>query len=194
MKNMLIAGTLAGIMVLSAAASMAQRGSGRDRDGRDQGQQGTIDYNDLSRRNTARTEREDKKEKEAEAAKKKAEEEKRRAEREKRGSEDAKNRGAATGTTTLGAKATTDSKEAAKKTAGKPGTPGKATQPVNTGGSADPTSKEVTQVMLDAVKTQTVNFDVEEAKKNPDVILLNAPKFDPTERTRAGDAGIAAPL
>lgn len=192
MKKQLMTGALAGLMLVSAGIGQAQRG--RDRDARDQSQQGTIDYSDLSRRNTARTEREDRKEKEAEAAKKKAEEEKRRAEREKRGSEDSKNRGTASGTTTMQARGTTGSKEAAKKTAAKPGTPGRATQPVNTGGSTDPTTKEVTEVMLSAVKTQTVNFDVEAAKNDPDVILLNPPQFDSTKRTRAGDAGIAAPL
>jgi hypothetical protein len=181
------------------------RDSGRDsarssaRDGvRGQATTTNFNYNDISQRKTRQTEREAKQKKDAEEAKKKAEEEKRnkeRADRMKKWEEDrAKRNGTSTaGSTSAGSKSTSGTRTASGGQRG--GEKGKnATAPKTTGGSYDPTTREVTEVMLDAIKTQHVNFDPEEAAQKPSVILLNAPTVDPKERKRAADFGIAQPL
>ncbi len=169
------------------------------------GQRGIVDrsgsgnYEDISQRKTRSTEREDRKKKEAEEAKKKAEEEKRRDERRKRYEEENNRRNGdnkpATGMSSSNNRSTTGSKTANNRNNRGPGkNAGAATQPVTAGGGTDPTTQEVNEVILNSVKTQKVDFDVEAARKNPDIILLNEPKFDPSDRVRAGDTGMAQPL
>lgn len=154
-----------------------------------------IDYRDISQRNTQRTEREARQKKEAEAARKKAEEEKKRKEREERMQrwrEDRNrrdDRGNASSKEASG-KATEVGKAGDRR---KPGEP--ASAPVTTGGSYDPTTRQVTEVMLDAVKTQEVKFSRAEAAEDPSIILLNEPRHNPEERKRATDfIGIGRPL
>lgn len=179
-----------------ASGSYAQRESGRGNRGSRSGagennsHSGVIDYKDLSERNTLRTEREDRKKKAEEEAKKKAEEAKKKAEAQKRQQGDQDKRNGKTATTMTSSRGTSGTK-----TASRPGAAGsRATKPVNAGGGTDPTLREVTEVMLDAVKTQKVQFDPEKAKTEPGMLLLNEPRFDETQRTRAVDQGIGQPL
>jgi hypothetical protein len=152
---------------------------------------GAGGYEDISKRQTRNTEREDRKKREAEEAKKKAEEEKRREERRKRYEAESGRKEPAKGMST-----TTGSKDMGqgRKGPGRGAPKGGATQPVTAGGSTDPTSQEVNEVILNSVKTRRVDFDANAAKRNPTIILLNKPKFDPSDRVRAGDTGIAQPL
>lgn len=152
-----------------------------------------FNYQDISQRNTQRTEREARQKKEAEEAKKKAEEERKKKEREDRMKRWRDSRGDRD-----------DDKKSSKESAGKatqigksadrkkPGEP--ASAPVTTGGSYDPTTRQVTEVMLDAVKTQEVKFSRVEAADDPSIILLNEPRHNPEERKRAADFGIGKPL
>lgn len=183
-------GALAVVMLLAGLVSSgwSQRGV-VDRTG-------TGAYEDISKRNTRSNEREERKKKEAEEARKKAEDEKRREERRKRYEAEKKERGEQQpGVTTTGSRKTTGTKSAAvprgKPTASRGAA---ATQPVTAGGSTDPTTEEVNEVILNAVKTRTVEFDVDKAKKSKSIILLNEPKYDAKDRIRAGDTGIAQPL
>lgn len=192
MKTTLMTGFLAAMVLLGTYNAQAQRNgdaraeraaSGR---GGVSSSNGVINYQDNSSRNTLKTERDDRKKKAEEEAKKKAEEDKRRKEREEREKRwnDMRNGGR----TGMQSGSTTGSKTAAK--AG----PGRATKPDNKGGSSDPTTREVNEVMLEAVKTQTVNFDPAEAKSKPGILLLNSPKFDGTKRLRAGEKPLVEPL
>lgn len=173
-------------------------------------QRGVINYEDLSQRKTQRTDRDARKKedaKKADDAKKKADEDQRRDERRKRYEEErnkdskddkkpadpAKNTASAkpmgaTGSAADAMKAAIAAR-AARKTGGKAGG-----QPGAAGSGSDPTGREVTEVMLDAVRTQTVEFSVETAKEDPGMIMLNPPKFTPTERVRAGDSAMGQPL
>jgi penicillin-binding protein 1A len=171
----------------------SQRGTRGSRDtsaNRNGSKSGVIDYRDISERNTQKTARDDKKEKAAEEAKKKAEEEKRHAERQKRYEQDKQQREGGKATSMSSSGGTSGTKTASRNPKGG----GHATKPVNAGGSTDPTTREVTEVMLEAVKTQTVHFDPAKAKDDPGMLILNAPRYDSTKRVRAGDAGIASPL
>ena len=200
MRKLIGVALLAGLMCLPAGVGWGQRTVGRDtgRDaGRDTGRgasSGVINYSDLSSRQTRRTDREDRQKKEAEEAKKKAEEqrrEKERADRMKRWQDERGQRPGGSTTASSNNRQTTGSRTAGNNPNGR----GKsATAPVTTGGSYDPTTREVTEVMLDAIKTRHVQFDPEEARENPSMILLNAPRSDPNQRRRATDTGIARPL
>lgn len=178
---------LAGLFIVSPQPTYAQSGVIK------------FDYQDPSQRKTRRTEREDRQKKEAEEAKKKAEEAKRNKEREERMKrwqderakrDDGKSKQG--GTTTASGHPAQGS--------GKPGAPqtakgaNSAAMPKTAGGNTDPTTREVTEVMLDAIKTQHVNFDLKEARDNPSVILLNPPQTDPSQRRRAAEGSIAQPL
>ena len=203
MNGKLTMSFLAALVVLGVSGVGAQRTSGRDNgSNRETGRgsnrsgvsssNGVINYQDTSKRNTQSTERDERKKKAEEEAKKKAEEEKRRAERDKRNGNDQQKATSMVSSTRAGNGNTSGSRNAQ---GGKPGS-GPATKPVNAGGSTDPTTQDVTAVMLNAVRTQTVDFDPAKAKEEPGIMLLNAPKFDGTKRTRAGAGGgsIAQPL
>lgn len=156
---------------------------------------GTGAYEDISKRNTRSNEREERKKKEAEEARKKADEEKRREDRRKRYETENERRDQARGMTTTGSKETTGTKTAAAPRDRPNANRGAAaTQPATAGGSTDPTTQEVNEVILNAVKTRTVEFDVDNAKKSKGIILLNEPKYDAKDRIRAGDTGMAQPL
>lgn len=167
-----------------------------------QAQSGIVkfDYQDPSQRRTQRKEREDRQKKAADEAKKKAEEAKRQQERaermrqwqERNRRDDNRSGGPGQGNAAGNNRTTTGTAAGARQT-GNNRRP-TATLPTTVGGSYDPTTREVTEVMLDAIKTQHVQFDPEEAANKPGVLLLNKPQADPAARTRAVDTGIAHPL
>ena len=183
-------GFAAALVTLCLTGSWAQRSSerGSGRSGGSRGgvssNNGVINFQETNKRNTQKTERDDRKKKEEEERKKKEEEEKRRKEREARWGGNNNNKPAIT----MGNNRSTSG----SKTAGKGGGP--ATKPVNAGGSSDPTLRDVTSVMYDAVKTQRVDFDPVKAKNTPGILLLNAPRNTEADRIRAGEASIAEPL
>lgn len=152
--------------------------------------QGTLDYQDPSKRKSQSNMREDREKKEAEA-KKKADEAKKKDERRKHYEDEKKRRDEARNGKDKASKdnkGTSDSKSAdAKKRKG-------AKSPDSAGGSSDPTLSDVTEVMLNAVKTRTVHFDPDKAKNDPGIILLNQPKFNTKDRVRAGDFGVGEEL
>lgn len=158
-------------------------------------QQGLLDYQDPSQRRTRRSDREDRQKREAEEAKKKAEEERRRKEREDRRNrwQQDRDRRDGRGVQTSGNdRGTTRSGQ--NRSAGRERERGPATAPVTSGAGSELTTREVTEVMLDAIKTRHVQFDPQEARENPGMILLNAPKSDPAERKRAAESVVAQPL
>lgn len=178
MRQQMMASVLAVAMAMGAAPVWSQTG--------------VINYEDISKRKTRSTEREDRKKREAEEAKKKAEEEKRRDERRKR-YEAANNRNQNNPGKPDGDKKddTTGTKAAAGQRAPRPVG---ARSPGTTGGSSDPTTQEVNEVILNAVKTRTVHFDPEKAESNPNLIILNEPKHQLKSRIRAGDTGMGEAL
>ncbi len=177
-------------------------------------QRGVINYDDLSQRNTRSTERDkEKKEaaKKAEDAKRKSDEEKKRDERRKqyedRRNDDKKDdkkddqkpgkaaNASKSGTAVKATGATSKTSDAMKAALAARAKKGDGKAPAKAaGGGTDPTAREVTDVMLDSVRTQLVTFDVEDAQDDPSIIILNAPKFNPKDRVRAGDSGMAQPL
>lgn len=183
MRNRIIMiAVMAGAMLMQPESPRAQ-------------QQGLLNYQDISQRRTRRTEREDRQARQAEEARKRAEEERRRQEREQRQQrwrerEGESRRGMQTTTNDRG---TTRGRDAGNNRRGENRNAGPATAPATAGGQ-DPTSREVTEVLLDAIKTRRVNFDPEEARNTPGIILLNPPKTDPAERRRAAEDNIAQPL
>lgn len=174
MRNILMIAMVAGLMAVGLNAGYAQPSSG------------LLNYRDLSKKDNQRTQREERKKREAEEAKRKAEEEKRRQERTQRWQQEQARRNPQR-TPATNAK---DSKTSSGKSAISRGVGNKSVPD----GSSDPTMREITEVMLDAVKTRKVDFDPEEARDQPNLILLNSPVFDATTRVRAGDASIAQPL
>lgn len=200
MKPNLWAGMLAILLLAGPSTGWSQRGVINP----------ATNYDDLSRRDTRSSERDEKKKadaKKAEDAKRKADEQAKRDERQKANEERRNNdnkddkKPADAGKTAAAARTAggspTSGTGAARTAQG--GNVGKAAgkgprQPGGAGGTTDPTTREVTEVMLDAVRTQTVNFDVEAARNDPGMIMLNAPKLTPKNRVRAGDASIAQPL
>ena len=198
MKTLFSMGFLAAMVLLATADATAQRNgdarsSGRSGSGRSgvSSSNGVINYQDNSSRNTLKTERDDRKKKAEEEAKKKAEEDRRRKEREERekrwnemrnGNNNNNNRN------TQSQNRGTSGSQTAK------GGNGRASKPDNKGGSTDPTTREVTEVMLDAVKTRTVQFDPAEAATQPGMLMLNSPRYDGSQRIRAGEKPIVEPL
>lgn len=187
MRANLWAGMMAILLTVGASQGWSQRG--------------VINYEDLSQRNTRSTDRDEKKKEEAKKAadaKRKAEEQKKRDERQKeyesRRNKDNKDEKKPTATTSASGRTTTGTRTAPQAPGARSAGAKSAPKTRNAGGTTDPTAREVTEVMLDAVRTQSVNFDVEAAENDPGIIMLNAPKFDPKDRARAGDAGIAQPL
>lgn len=195
MKTLFFMGFLAVMVLLGTADATAQRNgdvrsSGRGSSGRGgvSNNNGVINYQDNSSRSTLKTERDERKKKAEEEAKKKAEEDRRRKEREEREKRWNEMRNGNNNRNTQSNSRSTSGSKTAK------GGNSRASKPDNKGGSTDPTTREVTEVMLDAVKTRTVQFDPAEAATQPGMLMLNSPRFDGTQRVRAGEKPIVEPL
>lgn len=177
--------TAAVIVMFAPTHGQAQRTSSRGT-----AIQPNFQYDDISRRSTQRTEREERRKKEAEEARKKAEEEKRnkeRQERRQRYEQERREREEGRNKKDEGEN-NAQARRPADKRAPAPRAAAAAEAPV------DPTTREVTDVMLDSVRTRTVDFEPARASDNPGLLLLNPPKYDNTNRTRAGDYGIGQAL
>lgn len=186
MRALALAAIFLAVFALHAPSASAQSGIVK------------FDYQDPSQRKTQRKEREERQKKAAEEAKKKADEAKRqqeRTERMRQWQERSRPNQGQQGNTSAGNRDTTGTRTAggARQPGGNNRKP-TATLPTTVGGSYDPTTREVTEVMLDAIKTQHVQFDPAEAADKPGVILLNKPQTDPATRRRAVDSSIAQPL
>ena len=145
-------------------------------------------YQDLSQVKSRRADRDKKKKEEADAAKKKADQAKNDKNSKDKNSKD-KN-GSTHGFSRVGSNDKHTSGSASSRSGKKPGSGSAASGHYEQSGQY----KEVTQVMLDAVKTRRVNFDEQKAAKNPDIILLNEPVFKKGDNPEAGTSSLASPL
>lgn len=143
-------------------------------------------YKDLTQRSTQRDDRVKKRQQDAEAKKKAADEAKKKQEEEAKKAAQQRQQQAAQ----QGKPGTPGQQNQANGAKGQPGKPGSKTASKGYG-STEATGNEVTQVMLNAIKTKKVHFNPERAAENKSVILLN-PYRGITDST--DDSNLVKPL